>query len=191
MKFRKFIKNARGISMLESLTVAAIMLVLGAAAVPRILRTYQHHQLSSTSRNLAATLQAARFVAILRQGVYGVQINNTNHTFEVVGWNATSNAWQSLATKDLGLTNGYDTFASRKPFSARVTITATGLGTTNVIAFNAKGELMNSSGSSPSSYTSGTSVPMITLTAPAGSRDLILTRFGNIKLMQHGGTTQM
>lgn len=188
-KTKKLINGRRGFSMVETLTVVAMSLVLGTLAVPKIVETVQHGRLNSTMRNLSATIQAARFVAILRQGVYGVKIDNTNNTFEVVQWNGS--AWQSMTTTGAGGSTAYDSFASRKQFNSNVTISATGLGTANVIAFNAKGELMNSSVTTPTVYSSGNTVPVITVTTPAGSRDITLTRFGNIKNVVHATTNQL
>lgn len=184
IKRRDSLKGRKGFSMLETVFVVAISLTLGTISVPQIVKTLQRQRLASTSRELMTTLEAARFVAVLRQDVFGVQINDDDHTVEVVHWDGT--AWQRLTQ------NGrYDTFSNRKQLSPDVTISATGLGEANVLAFNGKGELLNSSGASPAHYSSGTTTPTFTLTTPTGGCDITVNRFGNVKLVQHGSSVQM
>ena len=185
MRIKRNIKNAEGFSLVETLAVVAMSLALATLAVPSLIRSVEREQLNSASRNLAATLQAARFVAILRQGAYGVQINNSTHSFEVVQWNGS--AWQSMTNSD----GSYDVFSSQKIISPHMTISTTGLGTSNVVAFNSRGELLDASGSAPVPYTSGATVPTITVSSAVGSHDLTLTRFGNVKVMVHATTTQL
>lgn len=185
MKIGKQISNARGFSLVETLAVVAMSLALGTLAIPSLIHSVQRENLNSASRNLASTLQAARFVAILRQGTYGVQINNSTHSFEVVQWNGS--AWQSMTNSD----GSYDVFSSQKIISPHVTISTTGLGTSNIVAFNSRGELLDASGASPVPYTSGSTVPTITISSAAGAHDLTLTRFGNVKVMVDSTTQQL
>jgi Tfp pilus assembly protein FimT len=185
---KKSLKSAFGISMLEVLATVALSLIMGSLAVPKIIQTFQRYRLSVTARDMATTLQAARFVAILRQGIYGVQINNTTRTLEIVKWNGAT--WQGLTLGSGGNTS-YDPASSRKQFNSNVTITTSGMGTPNVIAFNEKGELMNVLGTTPSLFTSGSTMPSITMATGAGTRVVTLTRFGNVRLIYQGTTNQM
>ncbi len=184
MKSGSRARNASGFSLVETLSVVAFSLLLGTLAVPQVVRTMQRQRLNTASRNLATTLQAARFVAILRQGTFGVQINNTTHSYEVVQWNGTS--WQNLN----GGSN-YDTYSNKKLFGSSVSISTAGLGSAHVVAFNSRGELLDASASPPVPYTSGSTVPSITLTTATGSQDVILTRFGNIRIVLHSSGTQL
>ncbi|MBZ5534803.1 MAG: GspH/FimT family pseudopilin [Acidobacteriia bacterium] len=184
MKRRDSLNGRKGFSMLEAVVVVAISLTLGTISVPQIFKTLQRQRLASTSRELMTTLEAARFVAVLRQDVFGVRINDADHTVEVVHWDG--NAWQGLT-----INGGYDTFSNRKQLSPDVTILATGLGEANVLAFNGKGELLSSSSSSPALYKSGTTTPAFTLTSPTGSCDITVNRFGSVKLVPHGSSVQL
>ncbi|MDD5543854.1 MAG: GspH/FimT family pseudopilin [Acidobacteriia bacterium] len=184
-----WVRKSPGLSLVETMTVLAISLALASVAVPKIIQTVQRQRLSATSRNLAVTLQAARFVAILRQGIYGVQINNNNHTFEVVQWNGS--AWQTMTVAGPNNSTAYDAYSNRKTFNSNVTITTSGVGSDNVIAFNGKGEVLDSTQATPTAFTSGSTLPTITFSTAAGSRDLLLTRFGNIRILKHGSTVQM
>ena len=185
MRIDKLSKSVRGFSLIELMSVVAMSLALGTLAIPSLLHSVERSRLNSASRNLASTLQAARFVAILRQGTYGVQINNSTHSFEVVQWSGS--AWQAMT----GSGGSYDVFSSRKFVDPHVTISTSGLGADNVVAFNSCGELLDGAGSSPVPYTSGASVPTITVSTAAGTHDLVLTRFGNIKVIYHETGTQL
>jgi prepilin-type N-terminal cleavage/methylation domain-containing protein len=178
---QRSIKEGSGFSMLEVLVVVAISLTLGTMAIPQAVRTLQRLRLNTTSRELMSTVEAARFVAIMRQGVFGAQIENTRHTFEVVQWDTASASWQPLS-----ISGRFDSFASRKEFNPKVTLAVTGLGPANIIAFNGKGELMNSAGAVPVPYTSGLPTPTITLATETGTCDVVFSRFGQVKVVQHG-----
>lgn len=176
---------------METLVAVTTSLVLGSLAIPAMVRTYQHYRVESASRHLVSALQAARFVAVMRQGKYGVRINPAQKTFEVVVWNSGANAWQSLAASNLNTSSGYDSFSSRRTLAPNVTISSTGMGSSNVIAFNEKGELMNAASSAPTQFTSGATMPTITVTVGSKSRNIVLTRFGNLKVMNPAKTAQM
>jgi Tfp pilus assembly protein FimT len=178
---QRSLSEGSGFTMLEALVVVAISLILGTLVMPQVLRTLQRLRLNTTSRELMSTVEAARFVSIMRQGVFGAQIDNTRHTFEVVQWDAPSVSWQPLT-----ISGKYDSFASRKEFNPKVTLSVTGLGATNIIAFNGKGELMNCTGAVPVPYTSGSATPTITLATETGACDVLFSRFGQVKLVQHG-----
>lgn len=178
-------------TVIETLVAVTASLVLGSIAIPSMVRTYQNYRVDAASRQFVSALQAARFMSVMRQGKYGVQFNSTNRTFEVVSWNRNTNTWQSLAAKDLNAGKGYDSFSNRKTIAPNVTISATGLGSSNVVAFNEKGELMNSTSSAPTRYASGSSLPTITVTVGAKTRNILVTRFGNLKVMNPAKSLQM
>ncbi len=185
MKFKCASKSQRGFTLTETLAVVAMSLALGTLAIPALLKITSRYQLQSASRSLESTLQAARFVAILRQGTFGVQISNANHTFEIVQWSGS--AWQAMSSGG----SNYDVFSSHKIYDPSVTVSTAGLGVANVVAFNSKGELLNASGNSPLPYTSGATMPTVDLTTSAGTYSVSLTRFGNIRVIMQSTGTQL
>lgn len=178
-------------TVIETLVAVTTSLVLGSVAIPSMVRTYQSYRVEAASRQFVSALQAARFMAVMRQGKYGVQFSSTNRTFEVVSWNSGTNTWQSLAAKDLGASKGYDSFSNRKAIAPNVTIAATGLGSSNVVAFNEKGELVNSTTTAPTRYVSGSTMPTITVTVGSKTRSILVTRFGDLKVMNPAKSLQM
>jgi Tfp pilus assembly protein FimT len=185
------LKNRVGMTVIEIMIAVGTALALGSLAIPSLVRTIEHYRADSASRNVVSALQAARFMAVMRQGVYGVQINASNNTFEVMGWDTLNNAWETLAAKDLASASGYDALSNRRTLSSAVTISTTGLGTENVIAFNPMGELMSTTGPSPTRYASGAALPTVLITVGTRKRSVMVTRFGNLQVTNKNDNTQM
>jgi prepilin-type N-terminal cleavage/methylation domain-containing protein len=75
-------KNERGFSMMEIMTVCTIVGVMTTMAVPGMMRSVRTYRLGSAARQVAQALQAARFDAIRTNTSSQVKFDTTNFTVQ-------------------------------------------------------------------------------------------------------------
>lgn len=91
-------KKERGFSMMEVMTVCAIIGVMTTMAVPSVMRSIRSQRLMSGAQQVAQALQSAKFEAIRTNNRAQIQLNTTSNTLQLVTWSgSTSTAAAAVA----------------------------------------------------------------------------------------------
>lgn len=91
-------KKERGFSMMEVMTVCAIIGVMTTMAVPSVMRSIRSQRLISGAQQVAQALQSAKFEAIRTNNRAQIQLDTTSNTLQLVTWSgSTSTAAAAVA----------------------------------------------------------------------------------------------
>ena len=112
-------ENQRGITLVESLTVIAIITILAAVSVPVISRIAPHYRLTGTGRDLVSALREAQSLAATKQYTHIIRFNSADRSYSlirVVNGNEqnqkTTQLSQSVSFGIINLANNQISFAS-------------------------------------------------------------------------------
>lgn len=83
-------RRERGFSMMEIVTVCAIISIMATVAVPGVMRSIRTQRLTSGAQQVAQALQSAKFEAIRTNNRAQIVFNTTSQTLQLVTWSGTT-----------------------------------------------------------------------------------------------------